>query len=272
MKNITVICIGLITIAVMACEGESMKDSIGGQKTGDRANTAIHGLTMNQKVFFGHQSVGGNIIEGIKLLTTEIPILQVDLKKTDENVFEKSVFTHAGIGKNGDPLSKYEAFKKLLESGIGDRVDIAGMKLCYVDISGKTDVMDLFNNYKEMVKYIKNRYPKLELIHIATPLTVKSNPVKDLIKTIIGKENIWKEANRNRIRYNNLLRAEYKNIDPVFNLDIIEAFGADSVPGKTDNDNYSLDNRLASDWGHLNDLGKRTVAGEFIRFLESTGR
>ena len=272
MKHIAAICIGLFSIAVLACEGKSMKELHGEQKAVDPGNTAIQGFTMDKKVFFGHQSVGQNILEGIDLLTTEIPVSRVDTRKTtDLNIFEKPGITHAQIGENGEPLSKYEEFKTLLDSGIGDRVDIAGMKLCYLDISGKTDVQDLFDKYKATVNHIKNRHTKLKIIHIATPLTVKSNPVKDLVKKIIGKENIWGEANRNRVRYNDLLRAEYKH-DTVFNLDMIEAAGDDSPPYKTIDNNYSLDQRFASDWGHLNDLGKKTVAGKFLKFLESAGK
>ena len=272
MKHLAAICLGLFSIAILACEGKNMKESLGEQKAGESASTEIHGLTMDKRFFFGHQSVGQNIIEGIHLLTTEIPVSRVDTQKmTDLNIFEKPVIAHAQIGENGEPLSKYEEFKILLDSGIGDRVDIAGMKLCYLDISGKTDVQDLFHKYKDMVVHIKNRHPKLKIIHIATPLTVKSNPVKDLMKKIMGKENIWREANRNPIRYNNLLRAEYKN-ETVFNLDMIEAFGDDSPPFETIDNNYSLDKRFASDWGHMNDLGKKVVAGKFLRFLENVGK
>lgn len=190
---------------------------------------------------------------------------------TDMNIFEKSVIAHAQIGENGETISKYEEFKILLDSGIGDRVDVAGMKLCYLDISRKTDVQDLFNKYKDMIIHINSKHPKLKIIHIATPLTVKSNPVKDLMKKIMGKENIWREANRNRIWCNNLLRAEYKN-GTVFNLDMIEACGDDSPPFKTIDNNYSLDKRFAGDWGHLNDLGKKVVAGKFLRFLGNVGK
>ena len=272
MKHIAAICIGLFSIAILSCEGKSMKEPVVEQKAGDRANTEIHGLKMDKKVFFGHQSVGQNIIEGIQLLITGISVSRVDTRKmTDLNIFEDPVIAHAPIGENGNPSSKYEDFKILLDSGIGDRVDVAGMKLCYLDISRKTDVQDLFNKYKDMVVHINSKYPKLKIIHFATPLTVKSNPVKDLMKKIMGKEDIWREANRNRIRYNDLLRAEYKN-DTVFNLDMIEACGDDSPPLKTIDNNYSLDKRFASDWGHLNDLGKKVVAGKFLRFLENVGK
>ena len=42
---------------------------------------------------------------------------------------------HAFIGENGKPLLKIQDFDARMRSGIGEQVDVAMMKLCYVDIT-----------------------------------------------------------------------------------------------------------------------------------------
>jgi hypothetical protein len=53
MKHIAAICIGLFSIAVLTCEGKSMKELHGEQKAVDPGNTAIQGFTMEKKFFSG---------------------------------------------------------------------------------------------------------------------------------------------------------------------------------------------------------------------------
>ena len=47
---------------------------------------------------------------------------------------------HAFIGENEKPLLKIQDFDAKMRSGIGQQVDVAMMKLCYVDITSDTDV------------------------------------------------------------------------------------------------------------------------------------
>lgn len=53
MKHIAAICLGLFSIAFLACEGKNMKESLGEQKAGESASTEIHDLTMDKKDFSG---------------------------------------------------------------------------------------------------------------------------------------------------------------------------------------------------------------------------
>src|SRR3989339_816109 len=60
-----------------------------------------------KKIFFGHQSVGGNILEGIHSLLagTTQPALRI-VETADPSSFTEPLFAHAKIGTNGDPQSK----------------------------------------------------------------------------------------------------------------------------------------------------------------------
>src|SRR5882724_12988489 len=76
----------------------------------------------HERVYFGHQSVGANILQGVKELSgaTGVP------------VFIKDEF----VPENGDPKRKLESFKKSV--GAGSRYDVALVKFCYVDIDADT--------------------------------------------------------------------------------------------------------------------------------------
>jgi hypothetical protein len=64
-----------------------------------------------KKVYFGHQSVGNNIINGIKDLMKENPQVKLNILKTkDPTDFGAPIFAHANIGKNRNPKSKIDAF------------------------------------------------------------------------------------------------------------------------------------------------------------------
>ena len=58
---------------------------------------------------------------------------------------------HAFIGENGKPVLKIQDFDARMRSGVGEQVDVAMMKLCYIDIDSDTDVGALFATYRETV-------------------------------------------------------------------------------------------------------------------------
>ena len=91
-----------------------------------------------KRFYFGHQSVGYNIVEGISDALKENPKIKLNIVETN-NAVDSSVplFAHSQIGKNEDPKSKCEAFVRLMESGMGDGVDIALLKFCFVDVTRK---------------------------------------------------------------------------------------------------------------------------------------
>src|SRR5947209_7185202 len=82
----------------------------------------------HERVYFGHQSVGTNILQGVKELSRAAGV----------PVFIKDEF----VPENGDPRRKLESFKKAV--GSGSRYDVALVKFCYVDIDAETDAAALF--------------------------------------------------------------------------------------------------------------------------------
>jgi len=145
------------------------------------------------RVYFGHQSVGANILQGVKELG---PTSGLRLAIKDEFLAE-----------NGDPLRKLENFKKAV--GEGSRYDIALMKFCYVDIDADTDVRALFERYRATLAELRAANPRTSFVHVTLPLTMAQTGPKALAKRLLGRAPYGTIENVRRAEYNSLLRRTY---------------------------------------------------------------
>ena len=109
-----------------------------------------------KKIYFGHQSVGFNIIDGIKDLMKENPQIKLNIVETSKQAdFKISIFAHSAIGNNEEPISKIDAFANFMKKGLGGKADVASLKFCFVDIRSTTNIESLFNNYKNKMSLMK---------------------------------------------------------------------------------------------------------------------
>jgi len=130
----------------------------------------------NKKIYFGHQSVGYDMIDGVEFILKKNPDIKINLAEgSDLSVFENPVFAHAKNGQNGNPKSKIDAFYKIVDQGLGGKVDIAGFKFCYVDFNKSTNVNDVFEYYTLKMNKISQKYPNTEIIHYTVPLRTIHN-------------------------------------------------------------------------------------------------
>jgi len=90
-----------------------------------RSYTALNSVPISawkqlasKKIYFGHQSVGANIIEGVEELIKENKQINLNIIRTTPSMFTlpTPVFAHSEIGKNGDPRSKVEEFVRITGS------------------------------------------------------------------------------------------------------------------------------------------------------------
>ena len=103
--------------------------------------------------------MGYNLIVGLHYVNERNQDSSVRIiEGNDEELFNVPVFAHSKNGMNRDQYSKIKNFQKTLDKGLGDKVDIAGFKFCYVDFNIYTDVEELFRQYKETMKDISNEY------------------------------------------------------------------------------------------------------------------
>ena len=236
-----------------------------------------------KKIFFGHQSVGNNIIDGIRDLMKENHQIRLNIVETSNpSDFNYPLFAHARVGKNMDPQSKIDAFADFMEKGIGGSADIAFFKFCYVDVMAGTDVHKVFTEYMNTMSRLKKTYPKTTFIHVTVPLTSKLTGIdslirkaKNLIKKVMGRPVFGYHDNIERNKFNEMLRKEYDGKEPIFDLAKTEStFPKRNRSSFTKNGQtyYALVPDYTYDSGHLNEVGRKIVAEQFLIFLANLSK
>ena len=208
----------------------------------------------HQRVFFGHQSVGAQILQGVKELSA----------KEGVPVFIKDKF----VPENGDPLRKLESFKAFV--GTGSKYDVALVKFCYVDINADTDPAALFDQYRRAINELRAANPRTVFVHATLPLTTVQTGPKAWVKRAIGRSPYGTVENVKRAEYNRLLRATYAGREPIFDLARIESTAPDGTLITVTWNGITapaLSPEYTSDGGHLNARGRLLAAREFLTAL-----
>jgi len=225
-----------------------------------------------KKIYFGHMSIGYNIISGIEKVLEQHPEISLKIIEIEPNQIHPiadPAFSHSRLGGNEDPKSKVDAFVSLLEKGIADNLDIAFFKLCYVDINQGTNTKELFAYYKSAMQELSAKFPKTIFIHVTTPLTSHQTGFKALIKKMIGRP-LRGHNNPAREQFNEMMRSEYAQTGKLFDLALIEStcsdMNAKNCQAKN-KENLSLQPAYTEDGGHLNDFGSEIVAEQLLIFL-----
>lgn len=222
-------------------------------------------------IFFGHQSVGGNILYGYEELRKNYPLQSMPtIESRYWRDIKKGALAHFPIGQNMEPLTKIDAFEEIMNQGLGNKADAAFFKFCYVDINHKTDIDALFIAYRRSIEGLKKRYPNTTFMHMTVPLTTVQSGPKAWIKKIIGRSIGGYLDNVQRNRFNQMLRDVYEGNEPLFDLARIESTLPDhtSYRFKFENKEYmALVPEYASDGRHLNRVGSHRVARQLMLFL-----
>ena len=252
----------VLLIVFYGCIKSEKSSTSNNQSILNKMNATECQLLARERIFFGHRSVGSNIIEGIEEITKETCPDLINVTETRNlDSIHSPFFAHARIGENGNPKSKIDDFIGLIHSGVSDSLDIAVLKFCFVDITRNTDIQDLFSYYKTAFEKIQKEYPHTKFIHMTVPLITKGTGIKGWIKMLIGHD-----SNINRTRYNELLRKNYDN-DRLFDIARIESTYPDSKRETGPKNSEALVPVYTNDGGHLNQEGRRLVAEQFLLFL-----
>jgi hypothetical protein len=227
--------------------------------------------SLNTKtIFFGHQSVGDNIMQGVRDLMARDQRLKLNIVDSDSpETVSGPAFIESHIGENQKPQSKDKAFRTIMEKGIGLKGGIAMYKYCYVDIDSSTVVRQMFENYREGIAGLKQLYPMLKIVHITVPLTTVESKTKAWAKAILGKPTS-RDANIKRNHFNNLLRQTYGNTDPIYDLAEAESTRPDGTRSffmQGSERIFVLAPELTTDGGHLNEAGSRAAAQRLLLLL-----
>ena len=223
-----------------------------------------------RRVFVGHQSVGMNVLDGMRALAIEsgTPLRIVEVTATDRPV--DGALLHGFVAENGRPELKLESFAKMFRAGPALGAELALLKFCYADFEASTDVRALFSRYQATIADLRRVSARTTFVHVTVPLTTIQGGPRALIKRLLGRTPYGIEENARRAEYNALLRAAYEGKEPIFDLAAIESTGLDGRE-------VTLEWRgrripiLASDYtndgGHLNPQGSRRAARALVALL-----
>ena len=125
-----------------------------------------------RRIFFGHQSVGYNLMDGVADLMAAAPRIRPEFRESrNADAMRSPGFFHARVGRNQFPLEKLRDFAALAEDAFEGQEGIALVKLCYIDVSAGTDPLALFDAYRRTVADLAARRPEIRLEHVTMPLT-----------------------------------------------------------------------------------------------------
>jgi hypothetical protein len=232
-------------------------------------------LIKGKRIYFGHQSVGFDLVAGMKLLSTGLPdAAPVFVSPAQSPLPAGGCFADSRVGRNNFPKEKCDDFKANVDKLEAESLDIALMKFCYADIGPQTDVEDLFAYYVRTLDTLAQRYPHTTFVHVTVPYTLRTSSWKLLLKKLLGREDNSESGNYQRNRFNMLLLDHYKGA-PIVNLAMVESTYPDGSRESFQFNSvttYSLIEDYTYDGGHLNDTGKRLAARELIRILANVIR
>ena len=237
--------------------------------SGARVRANLEAMT-RARIFFAHQSVGRNILEGLMRLAQDhaVDALSV-VELSPGNPTPERTLAHASVGRNTDPVSKLTDFSKQLRAQAQNPPDIALMKFCYVDFDPGSDAEALFRDYSQTLRALGEEFPGVRFLHMSVPLTVRMLRLKDRVKLLLGKPLWVDEANAVRERFNERLRESHPEQEIVDIARIESTFpdGARCIETVHGVPVPSMVHSYSDDGGHLNALGQRLLATEFARVV-----
>lgn len=278
-----VFSIGISFFFTSICSGSDMKKN----QYGNDQVQAIDQISPQQweklarkNFFFGHQSVGNNIIQGINEIQSNNPQIQLNLVETKKPAdFDGGIFAHySNIGKNDYPLSKIDDFVQILNDGLAEKTDVAFLKFCFVDFESGTNIETTFNKYSSSIAELKSQHSGVTFVHFTVPLLKKEQTgilvnIKNFVKGLMGKKKDKFFSNSHNVvrnEYNRLLRSQYQGKEPIFDIARLESIYPDGSRESfsQDGEQYSaLVPTYTDDGGHLNRTGRKYIAENLLVFL-----
>lgn len=227
----------------------------------------------DSRVFFGHQSVGDNILDGVRDLAQKAGVaLRVEAVAVGGEIPEGPGLFHARVGANLDPDSKIAAFSAALGTVGASGYDLAVLKFCYVDLDDKSREQQpqaLFARYLAGMNAIEKAHPQLHVLNSTMPLVAEPPGRKTRLKRLLGMSVETDAENVRRNEYNRLVRERYAG-SSLLDIARFEATDVDGRPVVFEHSGQSMEMlvpEFTTDGGHLNDAGQEWVAAAFIHRL-----
>jgi hypothetical protein len=233
-------------------------------RTISELSETARGSLAAKRIFFGHQSVGGNIMDGVADLVRDQPSLGIRIVDLDgARTATGGFFAHAAVGRNLYPGLKTDDFAKLMDQGLASRLDIAFHKYCYVDVLEGTDIEAVFANYRDTMARLRATYPSVTFVHVTVPLTVVQSGPRALLKNLLGRVPNGLADNLRRSEFNELMHRQYSGREPIFDLAALESTtqsGETATIALNGRSGRTLVTSYTDDGGHLNRVARRRIA------------
>ncbi len=222
------------------------------------------------RVVFGHQSVGEDILEGLRTLAARDGVSLMLSSVEEAPRPGLGAVIHARVGRNTEPLTKLDAFGVLVDAA-AERgpVDVALLKFCYIDIDEQTEVDALFEAYRTTLERVAARHPSTRVIPVTAPLRHSPGGFGVWVRERLGRPNRSKLANLARQRFNTRVREHWAG-RPLYDLAAAEAAGPDGRAETIKIGNTLIQHMRQAythDGGHLNNDGRRVAAQALVTAL-----
>ncbi len=221
----------ILCAALAACGGEISVPARSPSTLPSLADvpTAAWERLAERQVFFGHQSVGGNLVDGLATTLRAHPGIRLTIQETKEfGTVDAPAFRHAAVGRNYHPIEKLDEFARIVAAAPAEADPLAMVKLCYVDVETNPDADALFAEYQRRIAAIRAQAPHLTIVHVTMPLTIIENWKGRLVTTVLRRPSA-RGHNAVRHRYNELLRAAYAGKEPLFDIAELESTRSDGT-------------------------------------------
>jgi len=218
----------------------------------DGLGTAALKKVANTRVLFGHRSVGASIVElGIAAVYDQHGL---DSPVVSEQSPEGS-FRDEWLTQTENPLDKLKEFDAWFRSReMGEGVDVAAMKLGYLDVGADTDTKGLFDNYVTLMDDLERDYPAIRFLHSTITVTQWDPTALAAIE-----------------RFNALMRSKYRAsgrlADLAWVLSDCPGIGREAKFTEAGETYYTLCDSFSADGGHLSELGSTVAAEELLRVI-----
>ena len=212
------------------------------------------GSITSKRVLFGHQSVGENIVNGLRAVCPE-PVHRSWPIGAWQDVAHRAggFFAHQRVGVNGDPQSKTGAFAELLHRRRAAGVDIALHKYC----------SRLFE-YRVVLAQLRGDCPETTIVHVTVPLVCVATPwyrrLRRSDRPNLDADNAARES------FNEQMRAAFAGQGTLFDLADVESTRPGHRPSAVEGPR-SLDRHYTDDGGPLNKKGRARAAECLLRCL-----
>ena len=234
------------------------------QASGEGAVQPKLDLLRTRRVFFAHQSVGANLLEGISTLGRAAPVL---VEGAGLEPVAPGTWRHARLGTNGAARGKLAELRERMGAGLGAQVDVVLFKLCYLDVDAQTDVDALHREISDTLAALRRRFPHTRFVPMTVPLTAAQRGLRAKVKRALGALPGGVAENARRHALNQRLRAD---AGPLFDLARLEAedalgnhaevrWGAARVP--------VLAPGNTRDGGHLDTAARARIGRALLEFV-----